>query len=124
MEVVEAHDIQELIDIGQDMSLHLVGMDGRNDEVSCDDCSDEEGEENNVCHNFAPRMICSVEAALALVEGEGALGICKDPLGMEYEEKVWDTQTWVCTLHHGGHKDGVGEVEGGNHDELGEVHSI
>ena len=86
MEVVEAHDKQVLIDMGQDMSLHLVGMDGRNDEVSCDDCSGEEGEENNVCYSFVPHMICNVEAALALVEGEGALGICKDPLGREYEE--------------------------------------
>ena len=81
--MVEAHDKQELFDMGQDMSLHLMDMDGRNDEVSCNDYSDEEREENN---SFAPHMICNVEAALALVEGEGALGICKDPLGREYEE--------------------------------------
>lgn len=57
-------------------------------------------------------------------EGVGALGICKDPLGREYEELVQDTQTWVCTLHHGGHKDCVEEVEGGNHEEVGQVDSI
>ena len=71
--------------MGQDMSLHLMDMDGRNDEVPWDDCSGE-GEENNVCHSFVPHMICNVEAALALVVEEGALGICKDPLGREYEE--------------------------------------